>query len=374
MNIAIGIDVGNDGIKVKTDSSQVNIMSILSRGYDRRFLSDQDEPRDPVNQIDVEVCSNDKDYGRFFVGGLAFSANRNDILERVKGEKKAESTHTFVLALVSAAYSLLNIKNPVSKKERVSLGIGLPTEEYFDENLREAFKKKFLGTHIVKFNGKCFNNAEITMVVSDVIIIPEGTAAAMYIFFDEDGKLKPEFKKYKNILLTIDIGSLTTDVSGIQNGSFHSQVLFGINYGMADALNKMRSTIKRKIGVDVKKHQLDYFLKTNTFPYDDTISLEDLKEEAYEDLASLLAVNIYDQFDINGVQKEDIGLVYVTGGGALALEKYLKTQLGVKEVKETSNPLFDNAAGYHKVIKNKVMSEIKSQQEVFEDDVASSKE
>ena len=115
----IGVDIGNDSVKIKTKDNEISIMNILSAGYDRRVFGK--EMGHLSNLLDLSIESKGKNMGRYFVGGLAFKENRGDMIEKSRGETKAEGESTYIILLASLAYALYDENNP-TKKEYVKLG------------------------------------------------------------------------------------------------------------------------------------------------------------------------------------------------------------------------------------------------------------
>ncbi|WP_026486544.1 ParM/StbA family protein [Caldanaerobius polysaccharolyticus] len=370
----IGVDIGNDSVKVKTKDSEFNIMNLVSAGYNRRVFGQ--EAGHLINLLDVSIESKGRQMGRYFVGGLAFKENRGDMIEKSRGETKAESDITYIMVLTSLAYSLYDENNPV-KKEYVTLGAGLPTEEYFNDRLQDLFKSRLKGTHKVTFHSPNFNGAQITLVIDRVEIIPEGTSAALSILYDEKGHFKEKYEHLRDkLILIIDIGSLTVDVSTMENGTFVGKGFFGINKGIADPLNSILLDLKNNYGYETSRHKLDYFLRRyGVIEFGgNKIQLAEMAEKHFEDFTRVMANQIYKELDMRGINISDVYTTFIVGGGAITLRNYLDKYLHFSRLEFAENPLMANAEGYLKSISFLTASGEDEKKEVFEEEAAISKQ
>lgn len=369
----IGIDIGNDSVKVKTKENEINIMNLISAGYNRRIFGQ--EMGHLSNLLDVSIESKGKDLGRYFIGGLAFKENRGDMIEKSRGETKAESDTTYIMILASLAYTLYDENNPV-KKEYVTLGAGLPTEEYFNDRLLDLFKSRLKGTHKVIFHSPNFKGAQITIVIDKIEVIPEGTSAALSILYDDKGRFKEKYEGLRDkLILIIDIGSLTVDVSTMENGTFIGKGFFGINKGIADPLNSILLELKNLYGYETSRHKLDYYLRKYGFIefYGNKISLTEMAERHFEDFTRVMANQIYKELDMHGLNASDVHTAFIVGGGAITLKNYLDKYLHFSRIEFAENPLMANAEGYLKSISFIVSSGEEEKKEIFEEEVAVSK-
>ncbi|SHF78679.1 plasmid segregation protein ParM [Caldanaerobius fijiensis DSM 17918] len=370
----IGIDIGNDSIKIKAKDNEINIMNLISAGYNRRVFGQ--EMGHLSNLLDVSIESKGKDLGRYFIGGLAFKENRGDMIEKSRGETKAESDTTYIMILASLAYALYDENNPV-KKEYVTLGAGLPTEEYFNDRLLDLFKSRLKGTHKVTFHSPNFKGAQITIIIDRVEVIPEGTSAALSILYDDKGRFKEKYEHLRDkLILIIDIGSLTVDVSTMENGTFIGKGFFGINKGIADPLNSILLDLKNSYGYETSRHKLDYYLRRYGFIEfsGNKISLTEMAERHFEDFTRVMANQIYKELDMHGLNINDVHTAFIVGGGAITLKNYLDKYLHFSRLEFAENPLMANAEGYLKSISFIAASGEEEKKEVFEEEVAISKQ
>src|SRR3954452_7633708 len=130
-----GIDIGNDSVKLVVSGSNepIIIPSIVSPGYERHVLQEEDSP---LKALDVMVYSPKlkKKSQRYFVGLLASEDQDNAELEET--DNKATSDQSLIVALTALAYaSVTNVSQTLQPGETVDqveyvIGTGLPVRTY----------------------------------------------------------------------------------------------------------------------------------------------------------------------------------------------------------------------------------------------------
>ncbi len=364
----IGADVGNDTLKITVENNKnsegfdkYEVMNVICPGYQRRILGIENSQL--VNLLDVTIfdLNNNKEtnLGRYFVGGLAYKESRGDLIEKTSEDIKAESEYTLYLLLTGLAYALYEEKNPV-KHENISLGTVLPIEEYFNDDLLNKFKNKLWNkTYKVKFNSKAFNDAEITMTFINTYIEAEGAAATYSYTFNFDGTYKKGMENVENeVHLGIDIGSITTEITVLENGEFNSKGLFGINIGTAYPLDKIAAELKMTRNIDITRHQLDYILRKGkkfTVNIDGQIvdltdELQTLKEVHFNNFIKYLVNQINKELSTRGINTKFFNRVNMTGGGSILVIDNFKKEFKKGNVILAENPRYANAIGSLSVV------------------------
>lgn len=349
--LVVGADLGNDAFKIIGPTKrEIYIMNILAPWHERRVV--HDDTRYPLNLLEVEVFSKSENIGKYFVGGMAYNFNRGIVKERTVADRhigKTNSQETIIILLTSIAISLLKPKAKMIK-EKIVLGTMLPTEEYF-KNQKENVKvleEKLTGTHRIKFLNPVFNGIEVEFEILGVNVQPEGLCAINAIMYDDEGSLNSEYEyNYaERTILGFDIGSLTSDVTVVNN--FELRTFFGIDKGTIDPLNRIVDYIKTEHTVTVPRHKVDNAIVRNEkmliygqeIPNFNEICREFIVYEARQ---------LVDEFSSKaaaaGVQMPDIGLLILCGGGSLLFKEVIKQSLSRIPLIFSENAIMLNALG-----------------------------
>lgn len=364
--LTVGVDLGNDAFKVIGPTKrELFIMNILAPWHERRIVNE--DTRFPLNLLEVEVKSKNQNYGKYFVGGMAYNFNRGILKERSVADRhngKANDSQTLIILLTSIALSLLK-PNARIIKEKIILGTMLPTEEYF-RNQKEnvtVLEEKLKGIHRVKFLNPVFNGVEVEFEIIGVNTQPEGLCAMNSIMYDDEGILLTEYENNysERTILGLDIGALTSDVTVVQN--FELRTFFGIDKGTIDPLNRIIDYIKTEYKVTVPRHKLDNAIirKEKLLIYGDEIpDLNRLCKEFIDYEARQLTDEFISKAAASGIQLPDIGLLILCGGGSLLFKETIKNNLSRIPMIFSDNAIMLNAIGAWKNanrLKNELLEE-----------------
>ncbi len=349
--LVVGVDMGNDAFKVIGPTKrELYILNLLSPWHERRIFSD--DHKHPLNLLEVEVNTQNRLLGRFFVGGMAYKFNRGILKERTVSDRysgKANDDQTLVILLTSIALSLLK---PGKKliKEKVIVGTMLPTEEYFSngrENVK-TLESKLLGQHNVKFLHPIFNDVEIEFEVVGVNVQPEGLCAINALMYDDESNLRAdyEYKYADHNILGFDIGALTSDITVVNN--FELRNFFGISKGTVDPLNRIVDYIKTEYKVTIPRHKVDNAIIRNEKLLIYGKEIPNFSEIC-RDFIVHEAKQLVDEFSskaaASGIQLPDIGLLILCGGGSLLFKEVISKQLSKIPMIFSENAIMLNAIG-----------------------------
>ncbi|BCJ98428.1 ParM/StbA family protein [Anaerocolumna chitinilytica] len=349
--LTVGADMGNDAFKIIGPTKrELFIMNILAPWHERRIVNE--DTRFPLNLLEVEVISNNQNFGKYFVGGMAYNFNRGILKERSVADRhngKANDSETMIVLLTSIALSLLK-PNVRIIKEKVILGTMLPTEEYF-KNQKEnvtVLEEKLKGTHRVRFLNPVFNGVEVEFEILGVNTQPEGLCAMNAIMYDDDGNLLAEYENNysERTILGFDIGALTSDVTVVHN--FELRTFFGIDKGTIDPLNRIIDYIKTDYKVTVPRHKLDNAItrREKLLIYGEEIpNLHNICKEYIDYEARQLVDEFTSKAAAAGIQLPDIGLIILCGGGSLLFKEVVKKNLNRIPMIFSENAIMLNAIG-----------------------------
>ncbi|HWI54403.1 MAG TPA: ParM/StbA family protein [Desulfobacteria bacterium] len=349
--LPVGADLGNDSFKIiGPDKREIFIINLLAPWHERRVVND--DRRYPLNLLEVEITSKEKNLGRHFIGGMAYNFNRGIVKERSVLDRhlgKANDPNILLTLLTSVAVSLIKPNTKIIR-EKVVLGTMLPTEEYF-KNRKEnvaLFEQKLAGTHRVKFLNHVFNGVEVEFEIVAVNIQPEGLCAMNAIIYDDDGNLLDHYRQNyaERNILGFDIGSLTSDVTVVNN--FELRNFFGINKGTIDPLNRIIDYIKTEHQVTISRQKLINTLVNNEklLVYGENIpDLNDICSEFIVHEGRQLIDEFCSKAAAAGIQLPDIGLMVLCGGGSLMFKEIINLHLPRIPMIFSENAIMLNAIG-----------------------------
>lgn len=349
--LTVGIDLGNDAFKVVGPTKQeLYILNLLAPWYERRVVSE--DTRYPLNLLEVEVTSKNKNLGKYFVGGMAYKFNRGILKERTVADRhtgKSNTPETLIILLTSVALSLLK-PNKKAIKEKIVLGTMLPTEEYFENHKENVniLEEKLTGSHKVRFLNPIFKGAEVEFEVIGVDVQPEGHCAINAIMYDEDGELIDQYKQNysEHTILGFDIGALTSDITVLQN--FELRTFFGIDKGTVDPLNRIVDYLRTEFHASIPRHKIDNTItrKEKLLIYGSEVpDFDNICREIIEYEGRQLIDEFTSKAAAAGVRLPDIGLIVFSGGGSLLFKDILKNGLQRVPMIFSENALMLNAIG-----------------------------
>ncbi len=239
----------------------------------------------------------------YFVGKGAIIESR--LLASRQDAERIGSVEERVLMLATLARA---------KVSEALIVTGLPV---FWWDRRSRLVESWCGEHQITVNGK-----PQTITVHEVLPIwqPIGTFYAR--FLDTTGKAVQNGLQ-KHGFGMVDIGTNTTDFSGIINLRPVARLSGSVRVGVRDALGVIASYIEREYGVNREVAELAEALegRGTIQVFQDEIPLAELAESACESLAQQIISAATDKWG----QGDRFYRILITGGGATLVGKTLKT-------------------------------------------------
>lgn len=355
------------GGKVIDDGSTLNVLNVVSPAKGRRSLGGVNASL--INLLDVTIETKEKGAcGHYFVGGLALKEG-SQIFKPTREDEKCKNPTTLVLMLTTLAFALYDPAEPI-KKEVINLGTLLPTEEYFKEGYAAEFIKKIKGEHKVKFNDPAFKGAEITIKVNDIELLPEGAAGQTATTFDWNGEaFDPEY--VSKTIMNIDIGSIDTDISIMEEGEFISKGFFGLKGGTTEVLRNISNEINELHGYPIDTHRLDYHVRSKKPVLIGSKSIDNVSEMAerhYDQNAWILSNKLTEELRDRLIDKQQLNEVNLIGGGPEFYERGFKKhfETGYMKIKVPKNARFKNVEGVLKSLIFRQTETDKAEGEIFD--------
>ncbi|WP_235427012.1 ParM/StbA family protein [Cohnella kolymensis] len=246
-----GIDIGNDSVKLVVNGSNepVIIPSIVSPGYERHILQEEDSP---LKALDVMVYSPKlkKKSQRYFVGLLASEDQDNAELEET--DNKATSDQALIVALTALAYaSVMNVAHTLQPGQSIDeveyvIGTGLPVRTY--AGFHQLFEERLVGQHEVTFlSTPKLKGRTVRVNIRRAIISIEGAAALFNMATHENLQVRDE-ELYYGCIGICEMGALTTDFPVVKRMSIDNQFSTGEQMGLASYLDAIIRDVEDQYG------------------------------------------------------------------------------------------------------------------------------
>ncbi len=360
----------------------ITILNMISIGHSRRSYSNnlsETKGNELINLLDVTIETEIDSLacGHWFVGGLAFKDGKK-IRKPNTVSKKSTNPQTIVMLLTSLAYALYDPQKP-KKSESIKLGTLLPIEEYFPNppdttDYENILREKLSGKKsTVKFNDGAFQEAEITIIIDDPDINPEGAAAQIACIYNWDATVKKELKGLEHkTTMNIDFGSIDTNVSILQNGDFLEKGIFGFKGGTTEVFKNIAEEINAEKGYLYDPFKLDYHVRTNRpLMLGDEDIIELLKKKTKESFSKAgwtMGMDIIGELEDRGIIIDEISIINYTGGGSQFFKDDVNTYIkrSYTKVTEHKNPRFANVEGVLKQLVFERLAAESNNKDVFE--------
>jgi len=353
-----GIDIGNDSVKLVVNESNepVVIPNIVSLGYERHILQEEDSP---LKALDVMVYSPKlkKKGQRYFVGLLASEDQDNAELEET--DNKATSDQSLIVAITALAYaSVTNVAHSLHPGQTIDqveyiIGTGLPVRTY--SRFHQAFEERLVGEHEVTFlSTPKLRGRTVRVNIRRAIVSIEGAAALFHMATHENLQVRDE-ELYYGCIGICEMGALTTDFPVVKRMSIDNQFSTGEQLGLASYLDSIIRDIEDQYGYRfpsrtklinrIRKHE--YIIQRVGEGQADIRPIVD-------NYFSRAAQKIVDLIRKRWKKYPDIQCFYVLGGGAAALRPYILEAAENMRLRFVENSELLNVYGYLKLAKNKM--------------------
>ncbi|WEK53498.1 MAG: ParM/StbA family protein [Candidatus Cohnella colombiensis] len=352
-----GIDIGNDSVKLVVSGSNVPVIipSIVSPGYERHVLQEEDSP---LKALDVMVYSPKlkKRSQRYFVGLLASEDQDNAELEET--DNKATSDQSLIVALTALAYaSITNVAQTLQPGETVDqveyiIGTGLPVRTY--ARYHQTFEERLVGEHEVTFlSTPKLRGRTVRVNIRRAIVSIEGAAALFHMATHDNLQVRDE-ELYNGVIGICEMGALTTDFPVVKRMSIDNQFSTGEQLGLASYLDSIIRDVEDQFGYRFPSRtkliqrirKQDYIIQRVGEGQADIRPIVD----TYFSRASQKIVDLIRK---RWKKYPDIQCFYVLGGGAAALKTYIVEAADNMRLRFVDDSELQNVYGYLKMAKNK---------------------
>lgn len=350
-----GIDVGNDSVKVVVDGSPrpILIPSIVSPGYDRHVLQEEDSP---LKALDVQIRSPKlkRNNQRYFVGLLAMEDQDNSELEET--DNKATSDQSLVVALTALAYAAIAGQSyPVSsglEEAEYIIGTGLPVRTFVA--FQHVFEERLVGEHEVAFlSTPELRGRTVRVIIRKAIVSVEGAAALYHLATNEQLQVKSD-EIHNGCIGVCEIGALTTDFPVVKRMNIDNQFSTGEQFGLAGYLDSIIRNVEDQYGYHFpSRAKLIGRIRNREFTVQRVGEGKADIKPIVDMYFSRAAQKLVDLIRKRWRKYPDIECFYVLGGGASALRSYMLEASGGMRLRFEDDSEMLNVQGYLKLAKSK---------------------
>jgi plasmid segregation protein ParM len=333
----VGIDLGYGFLKATNGSRDIFFPSVVGLGADLAYHSELSLYTQEEDNLVVEIGG-----ARYFVGSLA--VRQSEIAARSLAEDRPGDWSARVLFLTALS---LVVDGPTAHANIVT---GLPPAHY--RLYRDALADIMLGEHrVVLQSGP--RPAEKVIVVDNVRVVPQPFGTVFDLFLDRAGTVQqPDLAASR--VGVIDIGFRTTDLVVADRLDYVERLSVTTTTGLATAYALIADALQREFGITRENYELDGIVMSGHLRLGGKVhDISQVRDDAFRQVARKIMTEVDSVW-----QKDDLDVVYVTGGGGQALAGFLLEALpngalvpgaqaaNVHGYWKLSNKLFGVGSGY----------------------------
>jgi plasmid segregation protein ParM len=324
----IGVDLGYGFVKVTDGKKDKIFPSVVGQARTLRYISDDAQEQNFLKNMNVII--DDREY---FVGDLA--NRQSDVVLFSLTENRMDERISKVLLVTSLA--LLSD----GKSTNFNLVTGLPVG-FFTET-KQSLSQLFKGQHHITLRRNQKNEGEQTIFVNEVKVLPQPFGTLFDLILDYNGNMIDENMAASKIGI-IDIGFRTTDYIVVDNLENIDRLSGSSNTALSTAYVIISEMLKEEFKINKPIYQLDEIVRTGTIRISGkSYNLDEIKRHAFSVVAEKLVTEINSLW----VNKWELDMVFITGGGGIAIAEYMLPYFdNTMLVKEAQ---FANVYGFRKL-------------------------
>jgi len=343
MSSLVSIDLGASSSRYCSDSGIISVvpnnMVFLPTMETSRIQSDA---ADIESNLEVQIVKHeanpnetplDQQLQCFPVNvlvGIMAEKHRNVNIRPDLNLHKHEQMINYISAVLAVAIS----KVKYGLDENIDLYLAMPPIEV--EKASVEFKRRLLGTYTVtfpKFNG----GTTVEFTISDVQCSAESLMACTSFFFNGNGSIKDNAKKYmQGTVLSLDIGASTTDLAIIRRGQFLDKTGKTYKVGGNVARDNLGDMITEQYAFDLPIADLERTMSEGRLQLGNNYAdVSELVNAAKLDLAKRLIQHMQTYFKQVNIPIQTINTIVVSGGGSMQ-SQYIDDN---GEIVKTSEPM-----------------------------------
>lgn len=328
----VGIDAGNDSVKVYDGEHLVLLQNILCSGLERQPGPDNDR-KDPSDALDLEIYSDNLPggSGHWFLGRLTTLAQYAPFATEMGPEGKYESAQVLVMVVGALARLALHGLGTYDDEITCHAVASLPVRQWAQHH--RQFAHRLSGTYAVNFRSTPrANRRTITIHLPKVKVLPEGLSAVYNQVYDDHFEVV-DHEAEQGIVGVVDLGGRTADLPVVEAMAYDSDRSGGEDLGANAFLDLIRDEVQRQYSdpdLLSSRAQLVAVLKARR-PDGRVVVYQSGEERditgAVERYADLYAARVAALIRRHWARNAEIQRLRVVGGGALLVRPFLEQHL-----------------------------------------------
>ena len=326
----LAIDIGFGFTKATNGTRSLVFKSLLGEATDIQFKGGILGESSPDDNIHIEV-----DGKSYFIGEMA--ERQSNVRSFTLDQAQFFSTYLKPLALAAAAKLAGNF---------MPLGVvtGLPIGYY--REYRESVARTLLGDHKVVLTALNGTREEKNIKISEVKVIPQPFGSLFNLMMNDNGELGDKKYIHEKIGI-IDVGFKTADFTVADRMRYSERGSRTTDTGISKAFSMIAGKLREKSNVNIELYRLYEAVERGSIK----IRGKEFDLKAPTELVfGQLATSIASEVDRLWTDEWDIDTIVLTGGGGMALAKYLQPLINgqVVTIEPAKDARLCNVKGYWK--------------------------
>jgi len=292
------------------------------------------------NALDVTIKKTDGESeffpARALIGAMAERYSATNVRPSVMQNKHKQKVNYISTLVATAFYRVINKSDAMDQD--IHMYIALPPVEV--ATAKDYVAKQLMGSYEVTFN-KYMGGTTVKFKIASVSCREESFMAMVAFFFDKNGALKEEAKKYaKGNILSIDIGASTTDLAVVKDMRYLEKSGQTYKTGGNIAKDVIANEIRAMYGYDPTNEETEQVMAEGRLSMGNSfVEMTDSVNRAKKALAAQIMSNIQSYFRLVNIPIQTIRAIVVSGGGSMCSE-YVDDVDNMR-VKQVSKPTTD---------------------------------
>ncbi len=300
----IGIDLGYGFVKISDGKKDKLFPSVVGQARNLRYVTDESPEQNMINNLHVAV-----DGREYFVGDLA--NRQSDVVLFSLNESRMDESISKVL--LTTALALLAEGHNTNFNIVTGLPVGFFTET------KQTVTQLFKGRHKISLKRNQTSDQDYTVMVNEVKVLPEPFGSLFDLILDYTGNIVDENLAASKVGI-IDIGFRTTDYIVVDNLENIDRLSGSSNTALSTAYVLISELLKEEFKISKPIYQLDQIVRSGEIRISGkTYNLEEIIKHAF----SVVAEKLITEINSLWINKWELDMVFITGGGGVALAQYL---------------------------------------------------
>ena len=327
----VALDLGASSTRYISNNGKVGILPNNMQFIQLNTRVDLEPYNDEIEgALDITIeCDKESEFFpvRVLVGSMAARYSPTNVRPSVMTNKYMQKINYVSAVLASAVCKEKNVLG-----EELIGYVGLPPVEV--NIARDIIRNNLVGHYKVTFN-KLDKQVEFDIV--DVGCFEESFMAILSYFFDVNGKLREQAKKYGyGNVLSLDIGASTTDLVVVSDMKYLERSGQTYKTGGNVAREFLRDDLRALYGYDVPDEIADIAMAEGRIQMGNSYEdISSLVESAKQRFAAQVVEQMHSYFRKVNIPIQTIRAIIVSGGGSMRSEYVAEDG----SVVETSQPM-----------------------------------